>query len=65
MKKLVVLLAFALPLFLTGNVVVAQTTSAKPFVLGIIEEIQSRELSEKRILNIYLPAGYNPADTVT
>lgn len=65
MKKLVVLLANALPLFLTGNVVVAQTTSAKPFVLGIIEEIQSRELSEKRILNIYLPAGYNPADTVT
>ncbi|MBL7806198.1 MAG: alpha/beta hydrolase [Saprospiraceae bacterium] len=65
MKKLVVLLAFALPLFLTGNVAVAQTTSAKPFVLGLIEEIQSRELSEHRILNIYLPAGYNPADTVT
>lgn len=64
MKKLVVLLAFALPLFLTGNIAVAQTTSAKPFVLGLIEEIQSKELSEKRVLNIYLPQGYNPDDTV-
>ena len=31
---------------------------AKPFVLGVIDEIQSKELGEKRILNIYLPEGY-------
>ncbi|MEO6670186.1 MAG: alpha/beta hydrolase-fold protein [Ferruginibacter sp.] len=35
----------------------------KPFVLGVVEEIQSAELSEKRILNIYLPEGYNKNDT--
>ena len=36
----------------------------KPFVLGVIDEIQSKELSEKRILNIYLPEGYNGKDTL-
>ncbi|MES1215229.1 MAG: alpha/beta hydrolase-fold protein [Bacteroidota bacterium] len=40
-----------------------QTTTHKPFVLGVIDEIQSKELGEKRILNIYLPEGYNPGDT--
>jgi predicted alpha/beta superfamily hydrolase len=37
----------------------------KPFVLGVIEEIQSKQLGEKRILNIYLPDGYNKNDTIT
>ncbi|WJS96856.1 alpha/beta hydrolase-fold protein [Flavobacterium johnsoniae] len=32
--------------------------TSKPFVLGVIDEIQSKELGEKRILNIYLPEGY-------
>jgi predicted alpha/beta superfamily hydrolase len=35
----------------------------KPFVLGVIDEIQSKELGEKRTLNIYLPEGYNKTDT--
>jgi uncharacterized protein len=35
----------------------------KPFILGVIDEIQSTELAEKRILNIYLPEGYNKNDT--
>jgi len=35
----------------------------KPFILGVIDEIQSKELSEKRVLNIYLPEGYNQTDT--
>ncbi|PIF33355.1 hypothetical protein CLU81_3958 [Flavobacterium sp. 9] len=38
------------------------TETAKPFVLGVIDEIQSQELGEKRILNIYLPEGYKPED---
>lgn len=45
----------------------AQTENSnrsKPFVLGVIEEIQSKELAEKRILNIYLPEGYNADDSV-
>jgi uncharacterized protein len=40
-----------------------QTESRKPFILGVIDEIQSKELNEKRILNIYLPEDYNPKDT--
>jgi uncharacterized protein len=38
--------------------------SSKPFVLGVINEIQSKQLSEKRILNIYLPEGYHADDSV-
>lgn len=37
----------------------AQTKTAKPFSIGEIAEIQSAILGEKRILNIYLPDGYN------
>lgn len=40
-----------------------QTETTKPFVLGIIDEMQSKELSEKRVLNIYLPEGYDQSDT--
>ena len=40
------------------------SNSSKPFALGVIEEIQSKELAEKRILNIYLPEGYNADDSV-
>jgi len=39
------------------------TSNTKPFVLGLIDEIQSGELAEKRILNIYLPEGYNQSDS--
>jgi predicted alpha/beta superfamily hydrolase len=35
----------------------------KPFVLGVIEQIQSKVLNEKRTLNIYLPEGYKQSDT--
>lgn len=37
--------------------------TGKPFVLGVIDEIQSKELAEKRVLNIYLPEGYSQNDT--
>ena len=40
-----------------------KTVATKPFVLGLIQEIQSAELKEKRILNIYLPEGYHATDT--
>lgn len=36
----------------------------EPFVLGIIDEIQSTVLDEKRILNIYLPEDYYTNDTI-
>lgn len=38
-------------------------SSTKAFVLGVVDEIQSKELAEKRILNIYLPEGYQQNDT--
>ena len=41
----------------------ARSDSTKPFVLGVIDEIQSTVLREKRILNIYLPEGYHKNDT--
>jgi predicted alpha/beta superfamily hydrolase len=41
-----------------------QPENGKPFILGVIDEIQSSILSEKRILNIYLPEGYNKNDTI-
>ncbi len=53
-----------------STLIVAQTTdkkkeeNSKPFVLGEIIELQSKILSEKRVLNIYLPEGYNPKDSV-
>ncbi|MEO6587920.1 MAG: alpha/beta hydrolase-fold protein [Pyrinomonadaceae bacterium] len=38
--------------------------NSKPFVLGVIDEIQSSRLAEKRILNIYLPDGYDKSNAV-
>jgi len=43
----------------------AQREVTKPFILGIIDRIQSKILGEERILNIYLPEGYHKNDTTT
>ena len=65
MKILIIFLLLAFPSMTTycQEVYVEQTGTSKPFVLGIIEKIQSKELEETRILNIYLPEGYNSKDT--
>lgn len=47
---------------LSTDIVCAQ--SEKPFVLGVIDEVYSKELNEKRILNIYLPKGYSKDDSI-
>jgi len=41
----------------------SQPTKSKPFVLGEIQELPSKQLNEKRVLNIYLPEGYSQNDT--
>jgi len=41
-----------------------QIPQRKAFVLGIIEEIDSKALAEKRTINVYLPEGYQENDTV-
>jgi len=52
----------------SGLALFAQDTvtlsDSKPFVLGTIHEMQSKVLDEKRVINIYLPPGYNENDTV-
>lgn len=66
MKNIIVLLIIASSTtFIFGQKVNSKQTTenTKPFVLGVIEEIQSKELAEKRILNIYLPEGYNQNDS--
>ena len=65
MKRIfiVFILAFSATLIFGQTNKPKQTDHTKPFILGVIDEIQSRELNEKRILNIYLPEGYNPKDT--
>lgn len=40
------------------------TFSQKQFVLGNIDTIYSKELGENRILNIYLPEGYDEKDQI-
>jgi len=63
-------LFISLTLLLSTSVVWAYTNelpvkdTSKPFVLGRVENMYSKILGEDRIINIYLPDGYNPADTV-
>ncbi len=54
--------AFAFLLLLLAPLLSA--AQSKPFVLGEIHELHSKILGEDRTLNIYLPEGYNPKDTV-
>ncbi len=67
-KKTITLTSIIFFLFFTeivfGQNSGGESSKVKTFVLGVIEEIQSAELSEKRILNIYLPKGYNNNDTI-
>ncbi len=43
--------------FLAGTLA---AQSAVPFVLGVVDSVDSPTLKEKRRLNIYLPSGYSP-----
>lgn len=66
MKPLLISLSLLLyTLFASANANKLPTAdTSKPFVLGRIETIHSRILNEDRILNVYLPAGYNPSDSI-
>jgi len=66
MKRIFPLLIFA---FFTASTFgqanrMEEEENSKPFVLGQIDEIQSKVLAEKRMLNIYLPDNYNPEDSI-
>ncbi|GEM58474.1 esterase [Flavobacterium columnare] len=58
MKKLLFLSFFFYSLIAQAQKNTSTLTS-KSFHLGIVDEIASGVLNEKRILNIYLPQGYN------
>jgi predicted alpha/beta superfamily hydrolase len=60
---LVTILLFTQQVFAQQNIPI-NTHNSKPFILGVINEIESIQLHEKRILNIYLPEGYNTNDTM-
>jgi len=66
-NRMKILAAYLFFTFLTfysyGQTEISGQTSSKPFILGSIEEIQSTVLSEKRIINVYLPEGYSKNDT--
>jgi uncharacterized protein len=65
MKKVVTIftLAFLTTITFAQKLNDKQTATTKPFVLGVIDELKSNELAENRLLNIYLPEGYNKNDT--
>lgn len=58
MKYSVIMLLF---LLFTGSCL---AQAAKPITIGHSVELISKELSEKRTINIYLPEDYDPKDTV-
>jgi uncharacterized protein len=61
---IIFIFAFSISLTFGQNNQAMETKASKPFILGAIDEIYSKELADYRILNIYLPAGYNKKDTV-
>lgn len=61
---IILILAFSSNITFGQKTQTKQTETTKPFVLGVIEEIRSKVLGEKRILNIYLPEGYNANDSL-
>jgi predicted alpha/beta superfamily hydrolase len=65
MKKLLIVVALLMishQLF-AQKINAASYSKVKPLVIGVIEELPSKILAEKRLLNIYLPEGYNAKDT--
>ncbi len=61
---LIFILTFSTTLIWGQSANSKQTNQPKAFVLGEIQEIESKELAETRILNIYLPEGYKPQDSI-
>lgn len=60
---LFIILTFSASLIFGQSSNTKRADTARPFVLGVIEELRSKELNETRTLNIYLPEGYNKNDT--
>ena len=66
-KKLLpsLLLLLLVATILQGQEEDARYAGKTTFPFGIVETVSSKELHEDRILNIYLPQGYNPDSVAT
>jgi uncharacterized protein len=66
MKNSFLIIIFALSTSSTfgQNMQAKEREASKPFILGVIDEIYSKELAAYCELNSYLPKGYNKNDTV-
>jgi uncharacterized protein len=62
---IILILTFSANVSFGQKITDKQTEKTTPFIIGVIDEIYSKELAEKRVLNIYLPEGYSKADTTT
>lgn len=60
MNKIVAILTLS---FVLQANLFAQSTKAN-FSIGVIDTVNSKVLNEKRIINVYLPEGYDPKDTI-
>jgi predicted alpha/beta superfamily hydrolase len=56
--------ALLLTLFTICTKQVSAQTIARPIAIGLSEAFYSKVLDETRTINIYLPEGYNPSDTL-
>ncbi len=64
MKKLLIILALVLHTISSYGQQNRPAEHAKPFILGEIQTLRSKALGEERTLNIYLPEGYTPGDSI-
>lgn len=65
MKSIFLLIFFSLSMAAAGQAGGKNANTApKPFILGQVNVLHSAILGENRTLNIYLPEGYTPADSV-
>lgn len=62
---ILLLLFFLINPTLAQKDLLIQGNNQNPFVLGTVDKIQSIELGENRILNIYLPEGYSSDSAIT
>ena len=65
MKKIIIFFIAIIGVQLNAQTEDVRYKGKTVFPFGVVEQIDSKELSEQRILNIYLPLGYHPDSLTT
>ncbi len=65
MKKIIIFFITIIGVQLNAQKEDARYVGKTVFPFGVVEKIDSKELSEQRTLNIYLPLGYHPDSLTT